>query len=1317
MGTKFTSFNIKLLFLFAVLMVPLALSATNDRIYLCRQITRGDGLINDKVSAIARDAEGTYWVGTTVGLNRIVEGGVTQPYGAKELNNKLINIIFKDSIDQIWVVAQEKLYCYDDRAERFNPILYNQNHIGIGSYALFDDGILFGNVAGIYKYSYEERDIEMLNIEPLSEIRIRSIARINDRSIAIMSQSWDLYTYNLDSGELRELTGIDLEGYTIINNILVDSHGRLWIAVYGRGILCFSLDGDGGLLRHINAPDIDDALNIILHVEERNGELWVATDGGGINIINLDDYSVEPFADRIDQKIASQIKSSNTVFVDDNDKIWIGTVRNGVVNVRDTYLKGFNSRDYHEWWDGLPSSTVICMDEDGNGDIWLGVDDGGLACYYTKSMSLKYIKSTAGLKVTDVINIDRDYLLMSVYNRGVFRVNKRTGEFSPVVIVDRQVEDKVRDYAMLISFVKLDYNRILIIADQAYIYDIALGRIVHSNNEPLNALGGFSIAQRSSDEIILYSYNQVYSLDYKTMEISKLYHADGMTINAIRKRGDELWLVMNSSLYTYNIKSGEISMVENPLNGGISTINVDLRGHAWLTSYDKLLCIKHLSSPEQRQFLLLDSADGYMPNEYKPRSSQLTRGGDLYIGGNDGFIFINSDITLQSSSSHEISLLAAVLDGQPIELSGEAAKSHSIDVPWRYSTLDIEVCVKRDNVLRTNSFRYVITGSDKQSVITSRNRLSLSTLTSGTYSVEASYLMINGEWSDSTPIIDITVSTPWWRSATWYFVISIIIIAALIWLLNRYYRHKKQLLLRMHRERKSELERDKVKFLINVSHELRTPLTLIHAPLRRIIDREGLDADLRGELSSIFVQSRYMGKLINMVLNLRKMESGYDELDVKSYDLNSWVEQIAEEFRVELSVKGIDLCYDLDSRVSTLNFDADKCKSVLSNLLMNAYKYSNRDTQITVRTQLKDGAVRVSVVDQGVGLFNIDIDRLFDIFVQQHDKNAGTGIGLSYSKMLIELHEGTIGASVNGDCGSTFYYEIPLGLECAKTQCESNEYLNTIMDDRNAVAAKSLDYKLDEHTILVVEDEKELREFVRDTLKEYFKKVYTASDGAEALALVRSVSPDIVLSDVMMPNMDGFELCAAIKSDVNISHIPVILVTSKVESSNRTMGYKLGADGYIPKPFEIDEVVDIVRNQLYSRNIIKCRYAKVAVVPSEPVVTFSNADEQFFLKLNSFIKENIANPELNIQMMTQHMCMSRATFYKKLSAVIEIGAMEYVAKLRVALAAELLTTTSSSIASIATSVGYNDHQYFSRIFKSYYNCTPSNYRKKSGELD
>ena len=521
------------------------------------------------------------------------------------------------------------------------------------------------------------------------------------------------------------------------------------------------------------------------------------------------------------------------------------------------------------------------------------------------------------------------------------------------------------------------------------------------------------------------------------------------------------------------------------------------------------------------------------------------------------------------------------------------------------------------------------------------------------------------------------------------------------------------------KEHEQQVYEEKVRFLININHELRTPLTLIHAPLKQLLESLSPEDDKYPVIQSISKQSGRMKNLLNMVLDVRKMEVGQSTLNVGTVELTPWIEQLITDFRPEAQLKGISILYSPGPEVDTLCFDKEKCTTILINLLINALKYSPENSLIRVTTSLSDdkNRVRISVSDEGPGLKDVDINNLFIRFYQGNNSRPGTGIGLSYSKILAEQHGGSIGAYDHGDMsGSTFWFELPRDTQPGKVTLQPQPYLNELLAPTEELESipdgKDGKEETQGNTLLIVDDNKDLTDYLSDALKNKFKKIWMAYDGEEALRICRESHPDIVVSDIQMPRMNGYKLCKHIKEDLEISHIPVILLTARNDEESKTFGYKNGADAYQTKPFEVDILYTIIQSQLKNRERMRMRYSGTEPLPQPQESTFSSADEIFLKRMNKTISDNLENPQMGVPLLCTELGISRASLYNKLKALTGMGANDYITKIRMEKAVWLLTHSSLSINEIADQTGFSTSRYFSTVFKQYMGCSPTQYKEE-----
>lgn len=726
----------------------------------------------------------------------------------------------------------------------------------------------------------------------------------------------------------------------------------------------------------------------------------------------------------------------------------------------------------------------------------------------------------------------------------------------------------------------------------------------------------------------------------------------------------------------------------------------------WICAQNQLYsyCIK------DDKFIQWNRSDGFHPNEiiftYQQRTMKKHR--YLYFGGIEGLVQINTDIPEPNEPYPEIDLCGVELNGQ---LQTSDINIRNIKIPWKYNTLILQVHIKNKDIFQRVPFRYIIKGDVDKSIDSYHPMLELSNLSPGKYHIEVSCMTKDGNYTMPIHLTDIHVTPPWYKT-DWFIILCCIFLTGGIIVGMSIFNIRKEVKIQKRlKEYRQYFNEKKIDFLIHINHELRTPLTLIYAPLKCLIDKnetQGLPSYLMPQLQLIFNQAQYMREIVDMVLDWNSMEAGYSKLKIQKCKLDEWITNIVKDFTEEARQKGICIKLQMTTDIEEVWFDKQKCHTVLSNLLMNALKFSMPESCITINTRKLENKVRISVVDEGIGIQDSDITNLFTRFYKGNHKEKGSGFGLYYAKTIMEMHGGDIGTYNNTDKGATFYLELPLldineKAEATKLLQKEAPIVNTTQD---------LHFDCTGKTILIVEDEKELREYLIESFTETFKKVYAADNAISALETCRKKQPSIIVSDVMMPQMDGFELCRQIKNDIRISHIPVILLTARYDQTGITTGYKSGADSYIPKPFDLAFLKVVVGNILKNREKIHSQYVTVTGSPSLLDLTNSKADEDFMKKINAVIHENLSDEEFSVQQLADAMIVSRSSLYSKIKIITGMGVNDYINRLRIEQAMSLLVNTNLNINEISCEVGFTYPRYFSSTFKSMTGMTPKQFRNE-----
>lgn len=1297
-------------FLIWILFFVLSTKAEQQDYYF-RQISLEQGLSQSRVQCIYRDHQGVIWIGTKWGLNSYDQSELKSYFHDREQPNSLpdnfIRFITEDRLGDLYVSTNKGIAIYNKAENQFQPLKYNGKPFNAWSYLQIGDNFLFGGEETLYQYNLTDKSITTI-FPDIDGDKLKCINRIFQWSpdMLITSSKKDgLWMYDLIKKKMYRCPFVKERE---INTIFVDSQNRLWVSFYGKGIACYSKEGK----RLFSLSTKNSGLNndIIFDFLEKDNQLWIATDGGGINILDFQTMKFSYLKHISDDEQSLPNNSIYRLYKDQMDNIWIGSIHGGLFAIKKVFIKTYKDVPLNNP-NGVSERTVVSIFEDKDTLLWIGTDGGGINSFDQKTNTFHHYPTTYGEKVTSITNFSENELLLSCFNKGVFTFNKRTAQMQPFPIINDSISKREFSSGDLVNLYATKDN-IYILGAKVYIYNKHTRQTSILYAPQIDIQRQIAMQAIYSDDTHLYlmGTNNLFKLNFKTNELSSLVNmkeGDDFT-SACRDNKGNFWIGSNFGLLFYNKQTGKTEKIHTNLFNSVSSLAYDKKGKVWIGAQNMFFAY----IINEKRFVILDESDGVPSNELIFTPIPALRTPNLYMGGTMGLVRINTDIIFESNSSPILKLLEVKLNGKS---TLKQVNNNCISIPWNHSSFNIKVIADEKNSFRKHLFRYVITGKDKMVIESYLQTLELGTLASGEYTISVSCDTSNGEWSQPIEILTIIVSPPWWKS-TWFIILCIFfafLVAGMVFF--SLIRKKENRLRREMREHEKKIYEEKIRFLINISHELRTPLTLIYASLKRILNKEVKQDELPEYLQGAFKQANQMKDIINIVLDARKMEVGQEVLHISSHPLHKWIQEVAETFQTASKAKEIEITYDFDDSIQSIAYDDTKCKVVLSNLIMNALKYSPNQTRIVIKTIRTNESIQVHVQDQGIGLDNVDIKKLFTRFYQGKHNEGGSGIGLSYAKMLIDLHGGRMGAFNNKDRGATFFYEIPANLQEQEVSCPQHSYLNELLSSpEEEEKIESGSFSLQGYSLLIVEDKQDLREFLKNALKDKFKKIYQAENGLVALEVIKQQQPDIIVSDVMMPQMNGYQLCKEIKENLNISHIPVILLTARADSESQMLGYKLGADAYLPKPFEMEMLLSVIQNQMRNREYIKSRYRGNQFILSPQEATFSNADEQFMIKLNEMIDQNLSQPDLDVKFLTAQMAMSRTSLYNKVKELTGMGANDYINRRRIDKAIILLTQSDMSITEISEQVGFTYQRYFSTLFKEMKGMTPSQFRAQHG---
>lgn len=1164
------------------------------------------------ISCIYTEQKGFIWIGTPTGLIRFdgteLKKYTAQPDNENSLPNDSILQIIEDNQQTTWILTTTGIARYSLIHDNFFIPKLNNQPIIAKSICKIADGLLFGGINKIYKYSYATNTISLIREFKTDEpFIIRSIQMWKPDTILCLSWQQGILQMNLKNFEITPFPfqyGNDNVG------IIIDSQQRIWLSTYNNGVKCFSAQG---------------------------------------------------------KLIASYTTQ--------------------------------NSR--------LSSDIVLCMTEFKQ-KIWMGTDGGGINKFIPSTETFVHYPDTWGDKMVSITGFTPNELLVSAFSKGIFIFDKKTGKKRPFAIMSPSLEHHIRYSGQPINLYRDTPNSILILSSPPYRYHTSTRQLTPVPcAKEVKIKGLLSSIGYDSTAIYLNDPYNIYRLDRKKDTVEIFASAPQGFFNAV-SRDDKgvFWIAGTRGLYTYHPDTRKFERIPTTLFNEVNTVLCDNKGKVWIGAEQKLF----IWLTDTKRFVWFGEADGISPNEYLAEPRLISPKGNIYMGGVKGLLCINADTQIEKSSdSPEIRLAELTING---ENRMYQLNQDKISIPWNSKNIKIRVMTYGADILRLKVYHFQMGDLKTEGY---NPELMIPSLAPGSYPIMVSCNTQEGNETTPQFLFTLNVLPPWYRS--WWFV-SLCIIACIgivVQIVFVLLRRKENKMKWMMKEHEQNVYEEKVRFLINISHELRTPLTLIYAPLSRILKTLPSTDAIYPPLKNIHKQAQRMKDLINMVLDVRKMEVGETKLKLQAYPFNSWIKEIGADFTDEGAAQEVQIDYQLDDSIKEVVFDKGMCTIVVTNLLTNALKHSPKNTTVTIRTSKNDSYVRVSVLDQGEGMQEEDMEKVFIRFYQGKQEIGGSGVGLSYAKMLVELHKGKIGAMNNEAGGATFFFDLPLGLESGEVICQPKPYINELITpdvDHEINAPETLDFSTQNYTVLLVDDNHNLTDFLSKELKSLFKAIYIAHDGREAFEIAQKQVPDIIVSDVMMPVMNGYELCKAVKENIGISHIPVILLTARNDEQSRLYGYKIGADAYLGKPFEIDTLVKIIQNRLYNREQTKEHYQHIGNFPQPLESTFSQADETFLLKFNKLISENISNPSLDIPFICREIGMSKTSLYNKLKAITDMGANDYINKFRLEQAITLIKTTDLTFTEISDQIGFTTLRYFSTAFKQYTGLTPTQYKNE-----
>lgn len=1284
----------------SIFLILSALSLAAGEQFIYKKISKQEGLPST-VNSIYKEKDGNVWLGTPKGLYTF-NGHDLKHINDSLFQNRSIQKIEEDKEGGIWVLTDDWLMYRRKGEESFIHLKAESPYKELPFYCMCqdDEGIWFGSHASIYRYTFKEREFKLFCYTEGWNSICQFLNKTDESTLLCSSRSGSIFI----NTETKEISETELGPIKEVSGTMTDSKGRLWISYYNHGIRVY--DKDWNLLKNYTTRNSSLSNDLVICFTEKDSEIWAGTDGGGISIIDPETDSIRVLAHISGDASSFPAHSIKSLHTDNYGNIWAGATREGLIRISQSDMKTY--LDSHIGLSsGLSNPTVLSLfQEDDNHFIWVGTDGEGLNRFDPKTNRFTHYNHTLKTKIVSMVTYSDTELAMSIYAEGAWIFNKNTGAVRPMEIHDDELTYFMKYTGRSTVIINGKDNDIYFLRNIVQKYDKETGSCnLIPMQEGVTCRGTLYLIGKTEKGVYLHDSYSIYKMDEDAGIVMKIGTADEHLIYSGDLGNDgDIWLATSNGLCRFNENSEELSFISTKLFSEATTVVWDGRSKVWIGSGSSL----YAYLTDEDSFALFGDSDGATPNEYLAKPHLRSREGDIYIGGVQGLLRIDSEYQIDASETPVVSLYNIAADKEVIYAGADGV----YEVPRDSKSLKISASTQETDIFRHKMYRFSFQEGEKEYEIMSPTLEVLDLPEPGKYDVTVCCTKRNGDWTEPYRIMTLRIPRPWYLSG-WFIagVFIFIIITAGSVVIGYMHRKTSRLQLAL-KEQEQKVYEEKVRMLINISHELRTPLTLIMAPLKRLLNTPASKDDQTATLSRIYRQSKRMRDLLDMVLDLRKLEVGKSGLKMEKGDFNEWVSSTVDDIIKEEKAEEIDISTELDPTVGMVDFDRRKCDTILMNILMNAIKHSSKGVHITIRTKmLESGNVRISISDQGPGLGDMDRSKLFTRFYQSNNEEYGSGIGLSYSKILVELQGGMIGAENNEEKGATFWWEIP-AVCGSTTEIPSKAYLNELIDydtSDGISIPETESLSTARARLMLVDDNKDLLDFLCEALTGEFSEIMTASGGNKALSMIAGGKlPDIIVSDVNMPDGDGYKLCSELKGNEKFSHIPVVLLTARGEGQGDS--YKIGADAFMAKPFEVDTLLELIRSLLRKRNEIRKKYLDSE---ENEVSDYGSNEEGFIIRLNRIVSEHLDDPELDQQFLCREMGISRASLYNKMKSITGAGAKEYITRLRIEKAKKLIEDTSMTIAEISDSTGFASQSYFSTAFKNYTGLTPTQYKQEN----
>jgi signal transduction histidine kinase/ligand-binding sensor domain-containing protein/DNA-binding response OmpR family regulator len=1305
-----------------------------------------NGLSNNSVNFIFQDHYGFLWFGTNDGLNRY-DGYNFKIFRNRwgdeaSLINNHINSIAEDQDNRIWVGTEKGLVYYNYSDSKIYTVYYRPPHqVKLKKITSKINKVITDANGNVYIATDNAGLLMCLK----GDTTCRQIIYLNN------TLNYDVHNLTIDKqGKMwMFINGVGLCQYnsklnkiSLINNKLLavsciapdDAHAFVWLGTEN-GLYKYDIANDE-IINLSQTYKLSNKNIMQLHLD-KTGQVWVATDGGGINII-------DPNKNRVNYILPGETKGSLSsgsvydIYEDRDSRIWVATLKGGI-NIIDYKNHPFKSISH----DPLNKNSLVnnftrsfCEDTDGN--IWIGTAGGGLSYWNTKSNTYTNYThndakpgSLSGNFVMSIVNNYQNKIWIATFDGGINLFNKSNHTFKHYTCFNTHtgIEDKntwklYEDTHHNLWAATTRNGALYLFNNQTDKFELFDYHLTNINCFYEDKVGGLWAGNN----------NQLIKID-RINKKHKYFFINSVIFSIHEDKAGRFWIGTDSGgLLLFNPKNQTYTRYTEA-NGLPNNTILDILegndGSIWFSTYNGLSQF----NPNLKTVKNYYSSDGLQSNQFTYDAALKLKSGDLLFGGIKGFNLFNPDNIKPCINTPEIFLTAFRVNNVPVEDDPSFKKTkgiinmENIVLPYDKANISVDFAALEYTLSDKISYGYYLENWDHAwNNIGKIRTANYSRLNEGHYVLRIRSTNTDGAWSNNQRLIYITVLPPWFRT-WWAYGIYALIVSVLIYYYLLYRSNQIKLkheieIAYIKADKETELNERKLAFFTNISHEFRTPLTLIINPIKDMLnDRKHGD---NSDLNIVHRNARRLLSLVDQLLLFRKAESENDSLKIVKLNFVHLCNEVYLCFIHQAKIKNIQYVFECDTDNIELYADREKIEIAFFNLLSNALKFTPDGGRVTINVKQTDEVVNISITDTGCGVPANVGERLFEKFYKARNQNTvktGFGIGLYLVKCFIDNHHGSISYHSVQDGGTTFSISLNKGkshfgnsfvfedITSGAVYLEEliEELPETQIDEPQSII--SLDMMIsDQQSMLVIDDNFEILEYIKRIFKPQYK-LYEANNAIEGFKIIKDILPDIVISDIVMPDMSGIQLCKLIKEDTSLNHIPVILLTAELTPDVRLAGLEAGAYDCIGKPFEKDLLIARIHTILKNRGNLQTYFYNEVTLQSNNL-KISNEHKDFLNKCISIVENYLTDDEFTIQILALELGMSRSNLFKKMKSISGQSLNGFVRFVRLRKAAELLINTNCNVNEAAYRVGLNDIKYFREQFHKLFGMNPSDFIKK-----